>query len=164
MEEKLCPKLIIQRQPNFTKRQPSRIALPPNITAKRTTLLAPNIAPRLAVTPTRRTRRRRMRIARALCLTPRHNACWPGRAIVSATKIVAALAPPKAVATQMLLRMRLFSVLRGVLPRHRKCVKPLRMSRLWNGLARRQYGFGKRESDLSVWVEDAIRSRFPHEL
>jgi len=43
-----------------------------------------------------------MRIARALCLTPRHNACWPERAIVSATKIVAALAPPKAVATQML--------------------------------------------------------------
>ena len=105
-----------------------------------------------------------MRIARALCLTPRHNACWPGRAIVLATKIVAALAPPKAVATQMLLRMRFFSVLRGVLPRHRKCVKPLRMSRLWNGLTRRQYGFGKRESDLSVWVEDAIRSRFPHEL
>jgi len=64
----------------------------------------------------------------------------------------------------MLLRMRFFSVLRGVLPRHRKCVKPLRMSRLWNGLTRRQYGFGKRESDLSVWEEDAIRSRFPHEL
>ena len=60
----------------------------------------------------------------------------------------------------MLLRMRFFSVLRGVLPRHRKCVKPLRMSRLWNGLTRRQYGFGKRESDLSVYLAPGWRTPF----
>jgi len=47
--------LILIVAPHFTKLQPSRIVPPPNITAKRTTLRAPSIAPRRALSLMRRT-------------------------------------------------------------------------------------------------------------
>src|SRR5208283_701495 len=48
MEEKSWRKLSIRRRTNFTKLQPSRILLPPNITAKKTMLRALSVAPRRA--------------------------------------------------------------------------------------------------------------------